>query len=108
MPSQPSQRLPSRDSRPLTPRASACLRSPSRPAGPVLGSPWCRLGADTAPQTEVVGESHTRRHAFAALAEDHCTRHWSICLGITGNHFDADDAPQDVLTAVRSEAQFSK
>ncbi|CUR54396.1 ECF family RNA polymerase sigma factor W [metagenome] len=37
--------------------------------------------------------------AFGELASEHRTRLWSICLRITGNQFDAEDALQDALTA---------
>lgn len=37
--------------------------------------------------------------AFAELAGLHRARLWSICLRITGNQYDAEDALQDALTA---------
>ncbi|BFU45013.1 RNA polymerase sigma factor [Krasilnikovia sp. MM14-A1004] len=52
--------------------------------------------------------------AFAALAEGCRTRVWAICLRLTGNHADAEDALQDALMAAwqhiggfRQEARFS-
>ena len=51
--------------------------------------------------------------AFAELVEDHKTRLWSVCLRITGNDHDAEDALQDALTAAwlhlgsfRQDARF--
>jgi RNA polymerase sigma factor (sigma-70 family) len=56
---------------------------------------------------------HGDEHAFATLAEQHRARLWSICLRVTGNRADAEDALQDALTAAwlhlgsfRSEARF--
>lgn len=37
--------------------------------------------------------------AFAELVERHRTAAWSVCLRITGNRHDAEDALQDALTA---------
>lgn len=37
--------------------------------------------------------------AFAELASRHRARLWSICLRITGNTYDAEDALQEALTA---------
>ncbi|MEV4642024.1 sigma-70 family RNA polymerase sigma factor [Actinoplanes sp. NPDC049548] len=52
--------------------------------------------------------------AFAALAGECRTRVWAICLRLTGNHADAEDALQDALMAAwqhigsfREEARFS-
>lgn len=52
-------------------------------------------------------------NAFAELAGGHRARLWSICLRITGNEYDAEDALQDALTAAwlnlakfRSDARF--
>lgn len=52
--------------------------------------------------------------AFAALLAPSRNRAWSVCLRITGNHADAEDALQDALTAAwrgldrfRGEANFS-
>jgi RNA polymerase sigma-70 factor (ECF subfamily) len=52
-------------------------------------------------------------HAFAELAGQHRARLWSICLRITGNEYDAEDALQEALTAAwlnlagfRSDARF--
>lgn len=52
--------------------------------------------------------------AFAALVESSKARVWSICLRITGNHSDAEDALQDALSAAwqhlarfRDDARFS-
>ncbi len=52
--------------------------------------------------------------AFAALVQSSRARLWSICLRITGNHGDAEDALQDALTAgwqhlgrFRDDARFS-
>ena len=52
--------------------------------------------------------------AFAVLAGECRTRVWAICLRLTGNHADAEDALQDALTAAwqhigsfRQEARFS-
>ncbi|GAB1692148.1 RNA polymerase sigma factor [Krasilnikovia sp. M28-CT-15] len=52
--------------------------------------------------------------AFAALAEGCRTRVWAICLRLTGNHADAEDALQDALMAAwqhiggfRQQARFS-
>jgi RNA polymerase sigma factor (sigma-70 family) len=51
--------------------------------------------------------------AFATLAGDCRTRVWAICLRLTGNHADAEDAMQDALMAAwqhigsfRQEARF--
>lgn len=51
--------------------------------------------------------------AFAALVGEYRARTWSICLRLTGNHADAEDALQDALTAAwqhldkfRSDARF--
>lgn len=38
-------------------------------------------------------------HAFAELVGAYRARLWSICLRITGNEYDAEDALQDALTA---------
>jgi len=52
-------------------------------------------------------------HAFAELAGQYRTRLWSICLRVTGNEYDAEDALQEALTAAwlnlagfRSDARF--
>lgn len=52
-------------------------------------------------------------YAFAALVHQHRARLWSICLRITGNEYDAEDAVQEALTAAwmhlsgfRSDARF--
>ncbi|WP_205754675.1 RNA polymerase sigma factor [Pseudarthrobacter sp. NamE2] len=37
--------------------------------------------------------------AFEALAAQHRTMLWSVCLRVTGNTFDAEDALQDTLLA---------
>ncbi|MEJ5928688.1 sigma-70 family RNA polymerase sigma factor [Corynebacterium sp. H128] len=37
--------------------------------------------------------------AFAALAQSASSRMWSVCLSITGNKHDAEDAMQNALTA---------
>lgn len=51
--------------------------------------------------------------AFVALVTPHRDRTWSVCLRITGNQSDAEDALQDALTAAwlhldrfRSDARF--
>ncbi len=53
-------------------------------------------------------------HAFAQLVEPAKSRAWSVCLRITGQRSDAEDALQDALTAAwqnldkfRSDAAFS-
>jgi RNA polymerase sigma-70 factor (ECF subfamily) len=38
-------------------------------------------------------------HAFESLAAQHRTMIWSVCLRITGNTYDAEDALQDTLLA---------
>lgn len=52
--------------------------------------------------------------AFVALVNGSRARVWSICLRITGDHSDAEDALQDALTAAwqhlgrfRNDARFS-
>jgi RNA polymerase sigma factor (sigma-70 family) len=51
--------------------------------------------------------------AFTDLVGEYRARTWSICLRLTGNHADAEDALQDALTAAwlnlhkfRSDARF--
>ena len=51
--------------------------------------------------------------AFAELAGQHRARLWSICLRVTGNEYDAEDALQEALTAAwlnlarfRGDARF--
>lgn len=65
-------------------------------------------------EAELVGRARMGDEpAFAELAGMHRARLWSICLRITGNEYDAEDALQDALTAAwlhlgsfRSEARF--
>jgi RNA polymerase sigma factor (sigma-70 family) len=52
--------------------------------------------------------------AFATLARAHSNAAWAVCLRITGNRHDAEDALQDTLVAAwrgigqfRSDARFS-
>ncbi|MCK8616166.1 RNA polymerase sigma factor [Gordonia sp. C13] len=54
------------------------------------------------------------QRAFAMLVEQHRDRLWAICLRITGNQHDAEDALQDALVAAwraigsfRGDAQLS-
>ncbi|MFC4605829.1 RNA polymerase sigma factor [Rhodococcus kronopolitis] len=54
------------------------------------------------------------QHAFAELVGRHRTNAWHVCLQITGNAHDAEDALQDALTAAwqnlhrfRGEARFN-
>ena len=54
------------------------------------------------------------QRAFAMLVEQHRDRLWAICLRITGNQHDAEDALQDTLVAAwraidsfRGDAQLS-
>ena len=65
-------------------------------------------------EAELIARARTGdQHAFAALAGAHRARLWSICLRITGNEYDAEDALQEALTAAwlnldkfRSDARF--
>jgi RNA polymerase sigma-70 factor (ECF subfamily) len=54
------------------------------------------------------------QQAFAELAGRYRTNAWHVCLSITGNHYDAEDALQDALTAAwqnlpkfRGDARFN-
>lgn len=54
------------------------------------------------------------QHAFAELVGRHRTNAWHVCLQITGNAHDAEDALQEALTAAwqnlhrfRGEARFN-
>lgn len=75
-----------------------------------------RQGTDdlAATEAELVLRARTGNEpAFAELVGMHRARLWSICLRVTGNQHDAEDALQDALTAAwlhlgsfRSEARF--
>lgn len=57
--------------------------------------------ADNAPdQSELLARAQAGdERAFAALAKEASGRMWAVCLSITGNRHDAEDALQNALTA---------
>ncbi|MBM7783737.1 RNA polymerase sigma factor [Tenggerimyces flavus] len=65
-------------------------------------------------EAELIGRAQAGdEHAYAELVGRHRTRLWSVCLRITGNEYDAEDALQEALTAAwlhlgkfRSDARF--
>jgi RNA polymerase sigma factor (sigma-70 family) len=63
---------------------------------------------------EVARARQGDERAFAALVDAHSSAAWAVCLRITGNRHDAEDALQDALVAAwsgiarfRSDARFS-
>lgn len=57
--------------------------------------------ADTAPsEAELLARAQAGdERAFAALAREASGKMWAVCLSITGNRHDAEDALQNALTA---------
>lgn len=71
------------------------------------------MSAATSERDLLVAAKAGDERAFAELVGMHRTQLWSICLRITGNQYDAEDALQDALTAAwrylggfRGESKF--
>lgn len=62
---------------------------------------------DTTPnQAELLARAQAGdERAFAALAKEASGRMWAVCLSITGNRHDAEDAMQNALTAAWQNLQ---